>query len=227
MKKIAVILTNQEYYGNTDNKTGLFLGEATQFVDEVSKAGYDVDFISPKGGKVPIDPSSLEKDNMDEIDTKIYQSEDFQNRALKNSLKPSEVNFRDYDAIYYSGGHGVLWDFADTKDLQDLAVDIYKNNGYISSVCHGVAGLLNLKVDGKYIIEGKKINGFTNEEEDMAGKKNLIPYFTEDELIKRGAEFKKGQAFENFAIRDGRFITGQNQNSPRQVAKKLIQAMNE
>lgn len=119
MKKILVVLTNITRYVNTTEATGLWIGEATEFVEEVTKSGFEIDYVSPRGGFVPIDPRSMKY--ADESTFSIYESEDFQNRALRNSMQPSDVNPNDYIAIYYTGGHGVMWDFLIILNYNKLA----------------------------------------------------------------------------------------------------------
>ena len=222
-EKILIVLTNTGKYGDSFEKTGLWLGEATEFVDEVSKAGFMVDYVSPKGGKVPIDPRSLEKKYVKDRDLEILESTDFKDRALVNSLSAKDINAKDYLAIYYTGGHGVLWDFPDDFNLQVLASDIYNKGGYLTSVCHGIAGMLNLRnMKGEYFIKDKSLTGFTNAEELIGGKAKKVPFFTENEARKRGADFKQDLPYTSFAIQDGRIITGQNPQSAREVAKILV-----
>ncbi|WP_068984409.1 type 1 glutamine amidotransferase domain-containing protein [Lysinibacillus xylanilyticus] len=221
MKKILVVLTNITRYANTTEATGLWIGEATEFVEEVTKSGLEVDYVSPKGGFVPVDPRSMKY--ADESTFSIYESEDFQNRALRNSMHPSEVNPNDYIAIYYTGGHGVMWDFPNNPELQQISLTIYNNGGYIASVCHGIAGLLNIKdKNGDYLIRNKKITGFTTTEEILSTKKSIVPFLNKDIAIKHGAIFQKARAFRSFVVQDGNLITGQNPFSTREVAKKLL-----
>ena len=151
------------------------------------------------------------------------ESEDFKNRALHNSLRPDQLKSSDYIAIYYTGGHGVLWDFPDDTNLQELASDIYNNGGYIATVCHGIAGILNLrdmKVD--YFIKDRDITGFTNAEELAGGKSKKVPFFTENEARKRGANFKQDLPYTSYAIKDDRLLSGQNPQSARKVGQLLI-----
>lgn len=220
MKKILIVLTNTTRYQNTHDATGLWLSEATEFVDEVTKVGFKVDYVSPKGGFVPLDPRSMKytSDN----DLKIYESTDFQNRALTNSLRPDEVDPKKYAAIYYTGGHGVMWDFFDNSDLQDITKQIYLQGGYVTSVCHGIAGLLNVKVNNQYLINNKKVTGFTTAEEILAGKIRIVPFLNQQIATKHGAKFQKKRAYKEYVIQDGQLITGQNPFSARAVGQKLV-----
>lgn len=225
-KKILVVLTNIDHYAHDDEKTGLWLAEATEFVEEVTKAGYAVDYVSPLGGPVPIDPRSLKKLYAKSSDLALRDSDDFRQRALLFSKKPSEVVAADYEAIYYTGGHGVVWDFPDNAELQDLALGIYEGGGFVTSVCHGLAGLLNIKDRaGNYLIAGKTITGFTKAEEVLSGKLKKVPFITETEAVKRGANFHKKLPFTAHAVRDGQLITGQNPMSGRAVAKLLVESL--
>lgn len=190
MKKVLIVLTNTEKYSQAQIPTGLWLGELVYFYDEIKKQGLEADFVSPKGGYVPLDPYSMKF--MNEVDFKWYANSEFVHRALAHSLKPSEVRAEDYIAIYYTGGHGVLWDFPGNQDLQELAMRIYRSSGYITAVCHGVVGLLNLKMeDGTYLLKDKRVTGFTDTEELFSQKKNKVPFSTEAEMRNRGAVYQK------------------------------------
>lgn len=221
MKKVLIIETNVTRYQGTTEPTGLWLGEAAEFVDEMQKVGIEFDFVSPNGGFVPLDPRSMKY--TDESILEIYEDPDFIHRGLTNTLRPDQVNSTDYSAIYYTGGHGVMWDFPEDLTIQNLATAIYDNGGYLVSVCHGVAGLLNIKdKSGNYLIEGKNITGFTTAEEILAGKKSVVPFLNQVAVEKRGGHFKKKRFYREYAIQDGRILTGQNPFSVRAVAKLLI-----
>lgn len=224
IKKILIVLTNTLRYGQTDDPTGLWLGEATEFADIVTQAGYQVDYVSPRGGFVPLDPRSMKYTDAEIMRT--YATNDFQQRALTASLAPAEVNSADYQAIYYAGGHGVMWDFPNNQPLQQLAAQIYAQGGYVTAVCHGIAGLLNIKTaDGKYLIAGRRVTGFTKAEEVLAGKRAVVPFFNRVAAEKRGANFQQKRAYREFAIQDGHLITGQNPFSAKAVARLLVQAL--
>lgn len=222
MKKVLIVETNVTRYKGTKEPTGLWLGEAAEFVEEMEKAGVAVDYVSPKGGFVPLDPRSM--NYTDEAIMKVYESPDFIQRALTNTLTPKEVHPKDYVAIYYTGGHGVMWDFPDNSELQKIALEIYNNHGYITSVCHGIAGLLNIQDNqGNYLIAGKNVTGFTTAEEILAGKKNVVPFLNRKKAQAHGANFKQKRFYKEYAIKDGQLITGQNPFSVKAVAKLLLQ----
>ncbi len=223
-RKILVVMTTTEKYPTLNRATGIWLGEAVHFVERVQKAGFEVDYVTPNGGYTPIDPHSLAL--AEPIDWEWYQNREFMNR-LGTTLKPAQVNPADYAAIYFVGGHGVLWDFPDNREFQALSRAIYESGGYVSSVCHGVVALLNITLsDGSLLIQGRKITGFTNEEERQAELEAYVPYLPEDELRKRGANFVQADApWASFAVEDSRIITGQNPASGGAVADLLIAAL--
>ncbi|TDL96600.1 type 1 glutamine amidotransferase domain-containing protein [Macrococcus carouselicus] len=226
MKKILVVLTNTEKYETINRATGLWLGEAAQFVEVVNAAGYQIDYVSPHGGLVPLDPASLS--TADDIDFKWYGDADFRERALADSKKPADINPDDYEAIYYTGGHGTMWDFKDNIELQQIAEKIYKQGGYITGVCHGVVGLVNLldSESGKRLIKGKKVTGFSNLEERLNRTKKHVPFLAEDSLKEAGAKYKSKRPMKEYVRTDGQFITGQNPTSAKKVGKELVKALN-
>lgn len=220
-RKVLVVLTTTEKYPNLNRATGIWLGEAVHFVDKIERAGLQVDYVSPAGGYTPIDPHSLAI--AAPIDWEWYHKREFMNR-LGATLHPSQVNPADYAAIYYVGGHGVMWDFPDNRELQEVSRKIYEAGGHVASVCHGVVGLLNIRLsDGSYLIAGKRVTGFSNQEERLAELDKHVPFMTEDELVNRGARFEKASApWQEFAVSDQRVITGQNPASGGAVAALLL-----
>ncbi|WP_047998667.1 type 1 glutamine amidotransferase domain-containing protein [Lactiplantibacillus herbarum] len=224
MKKVLIVETNVAHYGGTTDPTGLWLGEAAEFVDEMQRANIAVDYVSPHGGFVPLDPRSMKY--TDEAIMAIYENSDFIERALTNTYRPDQIVPTDYSAIYYTGGHGVMWDFPDNAELQAITRTIYANGGYVTSVCHGIAGLLNVKDQtNHYLIKDKKITGFTATEEVIAGKKRVVPFLNQQAATAHGAHFKKRRFYREYAVRDGQLITGQNPFSVRAVAKQLVSAL--
>ncbi|MCP3751914.1 MULTISPECIES: type 1 glutamine amidotransferase domain-containing protein [Pseudomonas] len=226
-KKILVVLTNTAKYPTLKRATGLWLGEAVHFVDKVEKAGYKVDYLSPGGGYVPIDPHSLQM--AADIDWEWYQNKAFMNR-LGNTLPPGEVKAQDYSAIYYAGGHGVIWDFPDNIELQTLARRIFEAGGVVASVCHGAVALLNIKLsDNTLLVKDREVTGFSNIEEQLAELDKVVPYLTETELSARGGLYRKAEdPWKTFAIADqkeGRLITGQNPASGGAVADLVVAAL--
>lgn len=226
MKKVLVVVTNVAKYETTERPTGLWLSEAVHFVDVIEKAGLEIDYVSSKGGYTPIDPHSLEAASMSPLDWGYYTNHNFMNK-LGNTLSVDEVNPNDYDVIYYTGGHGVIWDFPNDSKMQEIAKRIYENGGIVSAVCHGLAGLLNIKLsNGKNLIEGIKVTGFSNTEEEAVGVTKLVPYLTETELVNRGANYVKAADWAEFAVEETRIVTGQNPASGAAVAKEVLNILN-
>lgn len=223
-KRALVVVTSVTKYPDMNRPTGLWFGEVVHFADVLYKNGYKVHYISPEGGYTAIDPQSLQEDMMTDLDWKYYQNKDFMTR-LGHTVTPDAVKAENYDIIYFAGGHGTIWDFKDNEDLQKLTQEIYDNNDVVSSVCHGAIGLLNVKdAKGNYIIDGKTVTGFSNSEEQAVGLADVVPYLTEDELKRRGANYKQGDNWTEFAVADGRIITGQNPQSGKAVAEKFLES---
>lgn len=219
--KILFVITSHEEKGNTGEKTGYYLGEVAHPWKVLVNAGYEIDFVSPKGGESPIDGFDLE----DPINKEFYENEYYQNK-IKNSMKPEEVKPEEYLSIFYAGGHGAVWDFPQNEAIAALATKIYENNGIVAAVCHGPAGLLNIKLsNGKYLIDGKKVNGFTNVEEEAVGLTEVVPFLLEDEMKKRGGIFEAVEPWQPYVVVDQRVITGQNPQSATKVGEAMVEAL--
>lgn len=222
--RILVVLTNTAKYPTLKRATGLWLGEAVHFVDAVQQAGFTVDFVSPAGGYVPIDPHSLQM--APELDWQWYDDKAFMSR-LGNTLSPGQVKAEQYAAIYYAGGHGVMWDFPDNQALQDLARRIFERGGVVSAVCHGVVGLLNIKLsDNSLLLKGRKVTGFSNTEEKLVELDKVVPFLTENELGGRGGNYSCSEdPWQPFVVEDAGLITGQNPASTGLLAEAVIQRL--
>lgn len=226
-KRILHIVTNVAEYQGVNQATGLWLGELTHAYDEFEKMNYIQDIVSPNGGISPLEPKSLGRFVADESVMKRKNDPAFM-KLLENTKKPSEINWQDYDVIYYTGGHGVMWDFLNNKELQEITKNIYEKGGIVSSVCHGYCGLLNVKLsNGQYLIDGKKITGFAWCEEVLAGVAKKVPYNAEQLAKEHGADYsKKFIPFAPYVVQDGNLITGQNPFSARITAFSIIEALN-
>lgn len=227
MTKALIVLTNHAKFDTLDRATGVWLSEATHFNQVMKDNQIDVDYVSPAGGYVPLDPGSIAADQLDAVNLGFYTDADFRNRALGQSLKPSDVNAADYDIIYFAGGHGTVWDFPKNQELGQLAKQIYDNGGIISAVCHGVVGLLEIQnADGNAFIDGKQLTGFTNEEEAINQLTDDVPFLAEDALKAAGAHHTKSDPYTEHVITDGRLITGQNPQSAKGVGEAVIAVLN-
>lgn len=221
-KKILFVVTSHDKKGDTGEATGYYLGEVSHPWEVLHQAGYEIDFVSPKGGKAPVDGFDL----TDAVNKKFWNDTKYRNK-VENTMKPSEVNPNDYAAIFYAGGHGAMWDFADNQEIATLAAKIYENYGIVSAVCHGPAGLVNIQLsNGKYLVDGKKINAFTNEEEVAVKLEKVVPFALETKLIERGAKFEKSGLWQQHVTVDQRVVTGQNPQSAHGVGEAVLVELN-
>ncbi|PJJ62978.1 putative intracellular protease/amidase [Chryseobacterium geocarposphaerae] len=221
-KKILFVVTSHDKKGDTGQETGYYLGEVSHPWEVLHKAGYEIDFVSPKGGTPPVDGFDLK----DPVNKEFWENKEYKNK-IDHSLQPSQVNPNDYSTIFYAGGHGAMWDFADNTELAAIASKIYENGGIVAGVCHGPAGLVNIKLNnGKYLVDGKKINAFTNEEESEVKLTHVVPFLLEDKLKERGAKFEKSGLWQNHVVTDQRVITGQNPQSAKSVGEAILKELN-
>ncbi|WP_057824791.1 type 1 glutamine amidotransferase domain-containing protein [Lentilactobacillus sunkii] len=226
MTKALIVVTNTPTFKKIQRATGIWLREASHFNKVMADNGIDVDYASPDGGYVPIDPLSLGTDDMDATDWQYYLDDEFRNEHLAKSLKPADVDPKDYQVIYFVGGHGAMTDFPENTELAKIAQTIYENGGIVSANCVGVCGLLPMRsIDGQRFVHGRKVTGFTNDEEALNGLTNDVEFLVEDELTKSGASFVKGTAFEPNVVVDDRLITGQNPNSATGVGEAIIKEL--
>jgi putative intracellular protease/amidase len=221
MKKILFVVTSHATKGSIGQPTGYYLAEVSHAWEVIKNAGYEIDFVSPLGGKPPVDGYNLnDAVNKAFVDDVVYQNK------INNSLMPTQVHVGDYTAIYYAGGHGTMWDFADNAELAKIAATIYESGGAVAAVCHGPAGLVNIKLsNGKYLVDRKKINAFTNEEEIAVKLENVVPFMLETKLIERGAIFEKAGLWQEKVVVDGRLVTGQNPASAKKVGEELLKVL--
>ncbi|WP_347218619.1 type 1 glutamine amidotransferase domain-containing protein [Chryseobacterium sp.] len=221
-KKILFVVTSHDKKGSTGEDTGYYLGEVSHPWEVLHKAGYEIDFVSPKGGTPPVDGFDLK----DPVNKEFWENKEYKNK-IDHSLTPSQINPKDYSTIFYAGGHGAMWDFADNKELPNIASTIYENGGIVAGVCHGPAGLVNIKLkNGKYLVDGKKINAFTNEEESAVQLTDVVPFLLENKLKERGAKFEKSGLWQNHVVTDQRVITGQNPQSAKSVGEAILKELN-
>ena len=224
--KILVVMTNHSAYPSRSDKTGLWLTELTHFYDVALAAGYDMDFVSPLGGQVPLDERSLKSIYLDKSARQHLADPAFMQK-LKTTLAPNTINPTQYKAIYYTGGHGTMWDFPNNKALQNISEQIYRQGGIVSAVCHGVGGLLPLQNEnGKPLIAGRKVTGFANIEETLSGIKSQVPFSLQNELLERGANYKQAFIpFTSYVVSDNRIITGQNPQSSKEIAEAVVKRL--
>jgi putative intracellular protease/amidase len=215
MKKILMVLTSNDDLGGL-RKTGFYVPEAVHPYQIFKAQGYEIDFASPKGGMPPMD--GFKADNRDHVEFLE------QNRTkLENTLLPESINSSHYDAIFYVGGHGTMWDFPQNQALSSLAAKIYERGGVVAAVCHGPAGLVNVRLsDGKYLVAGKTVAAFTNAEEESVNLTEVVPFLLETRLVERGAKHVAALNFQANVQTFERLVTGQNPASAKGVAEAVV-----
>ncbi|MCD0477791.1 type 1 glutamine amidotransferase domain-containing protein [Chryseobacterium sp. LC2016-29] len=220
-KKVLFVLTSHDELGNTGLKTGFWTEELAAPYYALSDKGVEITLVSPKGGQPPIDPKSEDPSSQTDATRRMDNDEVLKNK-LKNTHKLSEVKSEDFDAVFYPGGHGPLWDLAEDKVSQDLIVDFYTNGKPVAFVCHAPGVLKDVKIDGEYLVKDKNVTGFTNTEEEAVQLTDVVPFLVEDMLKKNGGLYSKIEDWNPYAIVDGRLITGQNPASSEKVAEELL-----
>ncbi|MGM0844792.1 MAG: type 1 glutamine amidotransferase domain-containing protein [Bacillota bacterium] len=214
-----MVLTNTGQI-DKDHSTGLWLSEFAEPYVQFTERGYNVSVASINGGRVPVDPKSTTEGEMppEEWEGAI--------RELESTFVLSQVNVNDYNAIFLPGGHGTMFDFPGSEALQQALAHFAENNKLIGAVCHGPAGFADVKLSsGKYLVEGKRITGFTNEEEQQMDMDGLVPFLMESRLRENGADFQKGSPFSDYVVTDTGFVTGQNPQSSLNTAKAFIEQL--
>lgn len=220
-KKVLFVLTSHDELGNTGQKTGFWTEELAAPYYALSDKDVEITLASPKGGQPPIDPKSEDPSSQTDA-TRRMDNDEVLKEKLKNTHKLSEVKSEDFDAVFYPGGHGPLWDLAEDKVSQDLIVDFYSNDKPVAFVCHAPGVLKDVKIDGEYLVKGKNVTGFTNTEEEAVQLTEIVPFLVEDILKQNGGSYSKVEDWAPYAIVDGRLITGQNPASSEKVAEELL-----
>lgn len=222
--RILFIVSNQHTYGNTEINASNHFAEIVLAYDVLKNKGYPIDFMSPKGGAIPIGYINTS----DTIQKKYLYDFEFM-KLLKHTRKPEEIISSNYTAVYFGGGGAAMFGVPENEAIQKIAMDIYeKNDGIVSAICHGTAGLVNLKtIDGKFLYEGKKVNGFPDLFENMEAEYyKQFPFSIEQMIQARGGDFTYSkEGWDNYSIADGRLITGQDPTAAASVAEKIIKAI--
>ena len=225
MKKVLFVLTSHDKLGNTGHKTGFWIEEfAAPYYTLIDK-GVDVTIASPKGGQPPIDPKSDLPESSTPATERFKKDAETQNK-LARTLILADVKEADYDAIFYPGGHGPLWDLAEDKDSIHLIESFNNHKKPIAAVCHAPAIFKHTRdASGEPLVKGKKVTGFTNEEEEAVQLTAVVPFLVEDMLKENGGEYSKLENWLPYAVQDGHLITGQNPASSELVAEKLLELL--
>ena len=222
-KRILHVVSNVSHYADPSRPTGLWLSELTHAYDIFAEQGFTQRIVSPQGGRSPLEPRALKWPLFD-ASAKAWLNDPERMALLATTASPGQIDPAEFDAIYFTGGHAVMWDFPDSEGLQAITRAIWERGGIVSSVCHGYCGLLNTKLsDGTLLVSGKRVTGFSWFEEILAGVASKMPYNAEAEMKQRGALYEKAfLPFVSYVVADGRLVTGQNPWSAKATAAKVV-----
>lgn len=224
--KVLIVLTSHDKLGDTGIKTGFWSEEFAAPYYALAAQGAQITLASPLGGRPPLDPKSELPDFQTEATKRFDADEELQGK-LSHTLKLSEVKEEDYDAVFYPGGHGPLWDLTNDQSSIALIESFYRKGKPVAAVCHAPGVLRYVKnEDGSPLVKGKQVTGFSNTEEEGVQLTNIVPYLVEDELKKLGGIYSKTSDWGSYVLQDGNLITGQNPGSSVAVAQKLIEWLN-
>ena len=224
--KILMVLTSHNQLGNTGKPTGFWLEEFAAPYYVFHDAGLKITLASPKGGQPPLDPKSDAPDAQTD-DTRRFRHDSDAQQLLANTVKLDSVRAEDFDAVFYPGGHGPLWDLAEDKHSITLIEQFWAAGKPVAAVCHAPGVLRNVKKpDGSPLVKGKRVTGFTNSEEDGVGLTAIVPFLVEDELKKAGGLFERTDDWGEYAVVDGHLVTGQNPASSTIAAEELLKLLN-
>lgn len=220
--KILMVLTSHDSLGDTGKKTGFWLEEFAAPYYVFKDAGADITLASPKGGQPPVDPNSDSPDAQTD-DTRRFKDDSEAQKHLANTLKLSDVTADGFDAIFYPGGHGPLWDLAEDADSKRLIEAFAGADLPVGAVCHAPSVFRHTEgKDGKPLVSGRRVTGFTNTEEEGAGLTEVVPFLVEDMLKANGGLYEKGPDWGSFVLRDGKLVTGQNPASSAASAQEIM-----
>lgn len=223
--KILMVLTSHSELGNTGEKTGFWIEEFAAPYYLMEDAGVAITLASPKGGQPPIDPKSDAPDAQTEA-TKRFKADESLQKILANTVQLNTVNEKDYDAVFYPGGHGPLWDLANDEKSISLIEAFYKAEKPVAFVCHAPGVLIKVKdQNGDSLVKGKAVTGFSNSEEEAVKLTDVVPFLLEDEFKKLGGHYSKGADWSSYVKKDGLLITGQNPGSSEEAAKVLLETL--
>jgi putative intracellular protease/amidase len=222
--KILMVLTSHDVLGNTGRKTGFWLEEFAAPYFVFRDAGVALTLASPKGGQPPVDPKSDEPGNQTDAMAR-FKKDAVAQKALSQTQKLADMKSADFDTIFYVGGHGPMWDLAESKDSIALLESFYNSGKPIALVCHSPGVLRHVTYKGEPLVKGKRVTGFTNGEEEAVKLTHVVPFLVEDELLRLGAIFEKRKNWDVYAVTDGRLVTGQNPASSTTAAQALLKLL--
>ncbi|MDO5622249.1 MAG: type 1 glutamine amidotransferase domain-containing protein [Paracoccus sp. (in: a-proteobacteria)] len=219
--KILIVLTSHDQLGNTGQKTGFWLEEFAAPYYVFKDAGAEITLASPKGGQPPLDPKSDAPDAQTD-ETRRFLADPEAQQALANTLRLAEVDSSGFDAVFYPGGHGPLWDLVNDANSQHLIAAFADSGRPVGAVCHAPAVLRDVTTGAVPLVKGRRVTGFTNSEEAAVGLTEVVPFLLQDALTDQGADFSQGPDFAPYVVVDGKLVTGQNPASSAPAAKALL-----
>ena len=219
---ILMVLTSHDQLGDTGKKTGFWLEEFAAPWYALKDAGAEIILASPKGGQPPLDPKSDDPDAQTD-DTRRFKADPAAQAALATTVLLSSVKAADFDAVFYPGGHGPLWDLAEDPASIALIEAFVKADKPVAAVCHAPGVFKSVKgVNGEPLVKGRKVAGFTNSEEEAVGLTDIVPFLVEDMLKANGGDYSKGADWSSYVLTDGKLVTGQNPGSSREAAEAML-----
>jgi putative intracellular protease/amidase len=222
--KILMVLTSHDQLGTTGRQTGFWLEEFAAPYFVFRDAGIELTLASPKGGQPPVDPKSDLPENQTPAMARFKDDEAAQ-KALANTRRLADVRAEEFDTVFYVGGHGPMWDLAESRESIALIESFYGSGKPVALVCHSPGALRHVTYKGEPLVKGKRVTGFTNGEEEEIKLTKVVPFLVEDELMRLGAIFEKVRNWQPLAIVDGRLITGQNPASSTGAAQALLKLL--
>lgn len=224
--RILMVLTSNDRMGESGKPTGLWAEELAAPYYALQDAGAVITLASTRGGRAPIDPGSLKARGQNEPAVERMLGDDALLHAVEHTRHVDELAIDDFDAVFFPGGHGTMWDLPASAGVTKVVEGAYRQQKVIAAVCHGVAGLVTARRDdGRPIVDGRRINSFTDAEEDEVGLVDVVPFRLESRLRELGGRFEGAPNWQSFAVRDGTLVTGQNPQSSRRVAELVLQAL--
>lgn len=221
-RRILHVVSNVSHYADPSDPTGLWLSELTHAWHVFDARGFEQRLVSPKGGFTPLEPRAL-KWPLADASAKAWLHDPARMALLADTARPDDIDPASFDAVYFTGGHAVMWDFPDDPGLQRITRDIFERGGIVSAVCHGYCGLLNTRLsDGTLLVAGRRVTGFSWREEILAGVAKKMPYNAEQAMKDRGARYERALLpFVPHVVVDGRLVTGQNPQSAKATARRV------
>ena len=220
-KRALIVVTSNGRLGDTGRKTGWFLSEVTHVYYPLVEAGFAVDFASPRGGAAPLDESSRK---LDDPDNARFLGDPELVARIESTLPLAEIDPAKYSVVHFAGGHGVMWDLPGNPDVERVAVGIHEHGGIVAAVCHGPAALVDVRLPGgEYLVAGRDVAAFTDEEEAAVGLTEVVPFLLASKLAERGAKVHPGGKWERKVVISDRLVTGQNPQSARAVGDAIVE----